>query len=277
MFSVNPKACFGQPPEAELFFTTYANAPTAIDHLYDICEKVFIREGSTEKPSERLGFFLGRTCVEEFSELALLAINGYGIGALKILRTMYERAIHAAYLLQHPTEAELFLNYHVIHKRKALIHLGKIRDLKSILSEGDLRAIEDEFNRVKADYTEVVCNKCGKTRTQGSWSKLDLASMANKVGNGYGELYYDCYYKPTLQTHTTVTALEARMTVSDTGVLTSKDGAQRKEAMTALVHGHNLLLKVLETQNDYFQLGLEKEIEERTTELKTAYKPTPSE
>lgn len=273
MFSVNPKACFGQPLEADFFFTTYTNAPTAIDCLYDTCERVFIREASSDQPSERLGFFLGRTCVDEFSELALLAINGYGIGGLKLLRTMYERAVHAAFLLKHRDAAELFLDYNVVHKRKALIHLKKARGGKSPLSEEGARAIEDEYDSVKADYTEVLCNKCGTTRLQGSWSKLDLVSMANNVGEGYGELYYDCYYMPTLQTHTTFMALQARMTVSDKGVLTSKDGAQRKEALTALLHGHKLLIRVAETQNNYFRLQLEKELQERTKELLTAYKP----
>jgi len=260
----------GHSEETRYFFTTYPKAADALDRLYDTCEKVFIRSSESDKPSERLGFFLGRICVEEFSELVLLAVNGYGIGALKILRTMYERAVHAAYLFNHPELADLFLNYNTVHKRKAHNHLKKIFGVGTVLPPKDAQALEDDFKTIELDYTEVVCATCGTKRVQGSWTKLDLGSMANDVDDGYAELYYDCYYKPTLQTHTTVASLEARMSVVD-GVLTFNDGPQRDQARTAIVHGHNLLLKVLETQNSYFQLGEESVLMERQKEFISAY------
>ena len=54
-------------------------------------------------------------------------------------------------------------------------------------------------------------------------------------------------------------------------VLTFKDGAQRNEARKAIIHGHNLLLKVLETQDNYFRLNLEGELMERKKDLTQAY------
>ena len=80
--------------------------------------------------------------------------------------------------------------------------------MSAVLSDADAKALEDEFKAIAADYIEIVCKQCNTTRLQGSWTKTDLASMANDVGDSYAELYYDCYYKPTLQTHTTVASLE---------------------------------------------------------------------
>ena len=43
-------------------------------------------------------YTLGRMAVDDFSELVVLAGNGWGIGALKTLRGMYERIVTAASL-----------------------------------------------------------------------------------------------------------------------------------------------------------------------------------
>ena len=42
---------------------------------------------------------LGRICVEEFNEILLLAGNGRGVGALKVLRGMFERAVYVRFWL----------------------------------------------------------------------------------------------------------------------------------------------------------------------------------
>src|SRR5271167_491232 len=47
-------------------------------------------------------YTLGRIAVDDFNELVVLAGNGRGVGALKILRGMYERIVTAAYVAQTP-------------------------------------------------------------------------------------------------------------------------------------------------------------------------------
>ena len=39
-------------------------------------------------------YTLGRIAIDDFSELMVLGGNGWGIGALKILRGMYERVVN---------------------------------------------------------------------------------------------------------------------------------------------------------------------------------------
>ena len=58
----------------------------AIQNALATARKVFLRTVKSDKPSDRVGFFLGRICVEDFNEILLLAGNGSGIGALKVLR-----------------------------------------------------------------------------------------------------------------------------------------------------------------------------------------------
>ena len=45
------------------------------------------------EPIDRVLFWLGNVCREDFSEILLLAANGYGIGALKLFRGLYERVV----------------------------------------------------------------------------------------------------------------------------------------------------------------------------------------
>ena len=85
--------------------------------------------------------------------------------------------------------------------------------------------------------------------------------MAHKVGKGYEDIYFDAFYKPTLQVHTTAASLMARLEITSDGKMTFKSGAQRVEARHAVVLAHSLLLRVLDLQNQYFALGLEDDLQ----------------
>jgi hypothetical protein len=50
--------------------------------------------------ADRVVFYLGRVAADDFSELLILSGNGYGIGALKVLRGMYERVVTAAFIMK---------------------------------------------------------------------------------------------------------------------------------------------------------------------------------
>jgi hypothetical protein len=47
--------------------------------------------------------------------IVLLATHGYGIGAMKLLRPLYERVVSALYLMDHPDEVRDFADYADIH------------------------------------------------------------------------------------------------------------------------------------------------------------------
>ena len=133
---------------------------------------------------------LGRHVPEDFSEILLLCGNGYGIGALKLLRGMYERVVTMAYLLKHPEKAQDFVDRHLIEKQKCLNHLRM---------DGDDPA--KYFG--EAELAEIA-EAAGRTRDRlpkDSWTDLDLRSMARVVGlEGYYTIFY---HWPTLHTHPT--------------------------------------------------------------------------
>jgi hypothetical protein len=50
------------------------------------------------RQSGKLWFDMGHSCPGDFREIAFLGVNGYGRGASKVLRGLYERAVTLAYL-----------------------------------------------------------------------------------------------------------------------------------------------------------------------------------
>jgi hypothetical protein len=116
----------GNLGEQQKFLAANPARIEAIQNLYASAKLVFLRTLHTDEPADRVGFYLGRICVEEFSEILLLAGNGHGVGALKVLRGMYERAVTSAYILANPDQAELFLDYDKVNKHKAYMHSKKL-------------------------------------------------------------------------------------------------------------------------------------------------------
>jgi hypothetical protein len=91
----DPLIAFGSPDEWKYFLNFNPTRMSAIESVRRLANNIFLRSLITDKPFEQVAFNLGRMCIEEFNEILLLGGNGYGIGALKILRGMYERAVTA--------------------------------------------------------------------------------------------------------------------------------------------------------------------------------------
>ena len=118
---INPHKV-GFPKEWDNFFKLHPGWAGSYKAIHSTLEKIFIREFRPENAADKVVFFTGRLCVEDFNEIFLLCANGYGFGALKILRGLYERTVTAGYISKNPQEAELFLEYHFVHKGKMLNH-----------------------------------------------------------------------------------------------------------------------------------------------------------
>jgi hypothetical protein len=197
------------------------------------------------------------------------------LAALKILRGMYERAVTSVYLFENPEEADRFLDYDKVHKYRAYNHAKNLREFAPSLPPTEVQRIKDDYDAVKSLYSEEICKPCQKTRIMGSWTKLDTASMAHKTGKGYADLYYNAFYRPTLEVHTTVSSIHRRLSRTSDGLMSFKAEAQRVEARHAVLMAHHLLIGVLLEQNKRFSLGLDGEVTAVINEFKRLY-PAPS-
>lgn len=252
---------FGLRDEWEYFLKRHPRLMDKLQPLFETLHNIFIREVEAPEPAERVVFFLGRLCVEDFMEILLLCGNGYGIGGMKLLRGLYERAVTLGYIGKNPDKAEQFLDYHYVHQGKYFNHANQIFPMNEYSSDEQIEQIQRAYKENKEKYQQVICKRCGTTRTRFSWSELDLPSMAREAK--LDKLYLQCYYEPTLQAHATVSSLINRMKVRNDGGVTFDDGAQHEKADLALIGAHNIVLYIVDVVNEYFEMGLQDEIQER--------------
>jgi len=254
----------GFPKEWDDFFKSHPNWAEKYKALHSTLDKIFIREFKPENAADKVVFFLGRLCVEDFNEVFLLCANGYGFGGLKILRGLYERTVTAGYISKNPKEAELFLEYHFIHKGKMLSHAKRFfGNIKDQIDANEIEDAEQKYKLYKETFKEPLCKNCKTYRTRFSWSALDLLSMAKKSDFDLDSLYFPGYFFPTIQTHATPSALMSRLKIKDDGNVSFDEGSQRDWAERTLVAAYNILLRVMLIQDAHFNLGFDAEIIER--------------
>jgi hypothetical protein len=213
--------------------------------------------------AERVIFGLGRIIMDDFGEVLILSGNGYGIGAQKVLRGMYERLVTAAFITKNPSEARLFVEDDAIKKWKLWQQGLKVMPtLENSVPKEKIDALEAEYKRVKSKRAESICKKCGQPKTQDAWTRVDLATMATQAAIALSALYGACYLTPTFHSHATGFGLSARFLDSGNGNISYLENTEG-EARQALLLAHNLLLQNLGLQDEYFNLGLAAEIQPR--------------
>ena len=110
---------FGRAEEQEHFAKTYRLFGERMPALQDALKVSFGCARDTAGLNDKAVFYLGLLCCEDFNEILLLCNYGFGSGALKIMRGMYERVVTARYLDTNPGEAENFFNFHWVQQRRS--------------------------------------------------------------------------------------------------------------------------------------------------------------
>jgi len=255
---------FGLPNEWEAFINENPVLIRKLKSLFGTLNAVFIRKNNRLESIDKVVFYLGRLCAEDLMEILLLCGNGYGVGAFKLLRGMYEKAVTAAYLSKNPMEAELFLDYYHVQLLKSINHFKEGMsedDVRKYFTDAQLKEIQQAADSVRHKFPNRM-----------SWSNLSTPAMAKAAGNGYKDLYHLAYFLPTLQLHSTVAAVVERLTLTDDGAMTFKDGSQPEIARQAMITAHNVILLVIDTQNDHFGLKLDDEISQRAADFQEVWK-----
>jgi hypothetical protein len=216
---------------------------------------------------QRLVFGLGRVCAEDFQQALVLCGNGFGIGALQVIRGMYERLVTAAFLINQPDKVDDFIDYHFVQRRKGLNILREIYDgdeLAKLIPQERQDVIQREYEEVTREgrFSEPVCKHTDKRKPLSSWINIAMPGLALKAGRGLSDMYFLYYHRPTMMSHSTVGSVMARMRERENDDPIFDNEGQRKVVEEAVQGAHHLLLKVLALQNEYFKLGLDNELEQ---------------
>jgi len=248
---------FGETIEAGAFLDRHPNLQPALERLFALINRCFVRPAP--KPPGYIPFRLGESCREDFLEILFLAANGYAVGASKLLRGLYERAVALTYMVNDPTKPERFVRFGAVQEHKVLQDALKVttEEQWDAVAGPDNAATEirSRFKAVEKDFEQTDCKKCKTKRLAITWD-LDVASMVRKVGAPYDTYYLMAYTAANLAIHATLSsALHGDTKDQDAR-------AQRHaQADTALFCAAMLLVEVLRSQNTLLALDLSDEIQ----------------
>lgn len=235
--------------------------PAAFVKLLDLSNQCFGRNPRDKDHREHICFWLGHTCRQDFLEVVFLAINGYGAGATKILRSLYERAVTIEYLIHNPHKVDRFLQFAAIQENRAMEAALKQVPRDQIDAEmgpeNTVAETRKRYEQYKGNFKATACSVCG-VKTPPSWD-VDLVSMVQRVGEPYTKVFLLAYTNPNFKIHATLASANQ-----------PDEDREGKDAESALIVATELFLAVIRSQNALFSLNLDADIEACTLDLREA-------
>jgi len=208
-------------------------------------------------------FSLARATYDDFAELLILAGNGMGLGASKVLRSIYERLITAMYIAKKPSEARFFMDQSAIERGKIINRYREVvpEKLAEDFTSDELEEIQKRFTEANARRKIDFCKTCGQPKSQEAWTRVSLDTMAKEVSQQLFDAYTTCYLQPTLLSHATPTGLDLRVRIIEGGW--EYKLLSEPEAHGAVMRGHFLMLSVLSHLNAYFDIKRDDDVKSR--------------
>jgi ribosomal protein S27E len=202
-----------------------------------------------------------------FEEIAHLCAGGFGLGAQKVLRSMFEATVVCEYISRTPDEAKRFLEYSHIQNHKLKAEWAKVRPPRTDEEKAAFEESKRRREEAEKQFQQTDCKKCGTQRLMHSWTKLGIVDLARNSPRGLASHYAFCYVIGTLQTHPTLSGIASRFLLGPVGELL--DGTPREEETVDLVlyYNHLLLMLMLDVVNDHFNLGMKSQLEDRNEDL----------
>jgi len=222
-----------------------------LDRLVQAIDLSFTRTQTMETQIEKITYFYGRLIVEDFMEIFLVSANGYGIAAMKLLRSMYEHTVTLRYLHEHPVEVENFIDYDAVQQFKLMQPIFETFGTDALPAE-TVAEVQRKYDEVKMKFMITDCKKCDTKRVNHSWNKLHFAAMAKRAGP-IGSLIVHGYFIPLRHAHSTFKAITERLEKTE-GTLGFQRESESKVADEALMTAHNCVLVALEVQKERFNI-----------------------
>lgn len=263
MANETPQPMFEIPDTAKsrAFVARNPMFPDAFVKLLDLSNKCFARNPHDKDHREHICFWLGHTCRQDFLEVVFLAINGYGAGATKILRSLYERAVTIEYLIQNPDKVDRFLQFAAIQENRAmeatLKQVSQDRIDAQMGPENTVAETRKRYEQYKGNFKATACSVCG-VKTPPSWD-VDLVSMVQRVGEPYTKVFLLAYTNPNFKIHATLASASQ-----------PDEDREEKDSESAFIVATELLLAVIRAQNALFSLKLDADIDACTQSLRDA-------
>lgn len=248
---------FGETPESNAFFDRRPTFYPIFERLVRVCNVCFGPRHAASLPDD-IFLRLGVTCRTEFLEVLFLAANGHAIGATKLLRGLYERAVTLAYLLKHPEKVKRFVEFAAINEYRLVEAARKIMSDEQL--DGALRNGSSADMKGRYDHYKVQFLRRNK-KVAPSWD-VDFASQVRDVGSPFEEYYLSAYLVPTHLLHATLTSV----------MQPAERQPSHLQSDLSLMMAHALLLKVMELHNRQFSLSIDCDLKQCTDDFISLWK-----
>jgi hypothetical protein len=183
MSQTAPSSLYGFADAATAFDQRHPQWTDVMPRLGAIINLAFTQTQVMKTPIDKFVYFYGKLVAEDFMELFLMAVNGYGFAAMKLLRSMYEHTVTLKYLHEHPDELQAFFDFDGVQQYK-LVKRVIDRFGEGALPSETVATTERKYEDVKGRFMVKSCNskECSEERVGVTWSKLDFVSMAKRTG-----------------------------------------------------------------------------------------------
>jgi hypothetical protein len=118
---------YGFPEECKKFEQRNPEFYPRLPRLVDALNLAFTRIQENAGPEDKFVYLYGSMCVEDFMEIVLVSMHGYGAAAMKLLRSMYEHTVTLRYLFENQEEIQTFMDYNLVQQDKLMkpvLHLA---------------------------------------------------------------------------------------------------------------------------------------------------------
>jgi hypothetical protein len=138
------------------------------------------------------------------NDILTLVSNGGDWGALKLLRSLFERTVTAKYLETHSAETVNFYDFDAIDYRSAM---DAIYVESGISMSPESRAnLDRAAAKARIRFKLEPCPSCNRPARMSAWTPRSMKELSEKTGLGY--MYFTAWILPTKLIHPTFYGLE---------------------------------------------------------------------
>jgi hypothetical protein len=131
---------------------------------------------SESQPLAKLVQALAKMVWDSAGAVEILCLNGYGLDALRLSRSMFEGAVTAAYLVKHPDELDDYLQFTKISAKRLLDYREQYP------SPGLPPVVPEKKAAILARYEAVRSRYETNGRLRGEWCRVQFRQMVADVG-----------------------------------------------------------------------------------------------
>jgi len=171
-----------QPPHPDATFAEFVSGfPTFMPAIADgiTC----ILDQALEVPGEATGAemviaSLTGSMAEDLQDILILCGNERTNGALKLLRTPYEKFLYSSHISRHPESAGDFLQFDAIQSTALLAGIQDHWNYK--ISEKGQAKLAEQYKIAQGRFKRTKCKECGESGPR-TWTKVTPEQMAKEA------------------------------------------------------------------------------------------------